>query len=149
MLVMFQTMSFQKSLWQLLVIYVMILMGKWTFFCSSSRTINKFSIHPRYKQDVGYRLSRSGLAVGYGQQVEFQGPIVQNVAYTTGGATVSITYTAVSGLDQRSAAGFEVCLLVFQKKNVCFLCRLVVKELNARMMVYGFQHLSQAKVIWP
>jgi hypothetical protein len=67
-----------------------------------------FSIHPRTKHDVGYRLSRSGLAIAYGQQVEFQGPIVQNVAYLTGGETVNITYTAVSGLDQRSTAGFEV-----------------------------------------
>jgi sialate O-acetylesterase len=66
-------------------------------------------IHPRYKHDVGYRLSRSGLAVAYGQQVEFQGPIVQNVAYSTGAQTISITYTAVSGIDQRSTAGFEVC----------------------------------------
>ncbi|CAF4343739.1 unnamed protein product, partial [Rotaria magnacalcarata] len=41
-------------------------------------------IHPRTKLDVGYRLSRSGLAVAYGQQVEFQGPIVQNVAYSSG-----------------------------------------------------------------
>jgi sialate O-acetylesterase len=73
------------------------------------KTISKFSIHPRYKHDVGYRLSRSGLAVAYGQQVEFQGPIVQNVAYTTGAQTISITYTAVSDIDQRSTAGFEVC----------------------------------------
>ena len=67
-----------------------------------------FSIHPRYKHDVGYRLSRSGLAIAYGQQVEFQGPIVQNVAYTSGAQTVDITYSAVTGLDQRSATGFEV-----------------------------------------
>ncbi len=68
-----------------------------------------FSIHPRTKHDVGYRLSRSGLAIAYEQKVEFQGPIVQNVAYTSGDRTVSITYTAVSGLDQRNTAGFEVC----------------------------------------
>jgi hypothetical protein len=34
---------------------------------------------------------------------------VENVAYTSGGRTVNITYTAVSGLDQRNTAGFEVC----------------------------------------
>ena len=66
------------------------------------------SIHPRTKEDVGYRLSRSGLAVGYGQQVEFQGPIVQSVAYTTGGSTVEITYTAVSSIELRNPNGFEV-----------------------------------------
>jgi hypothetical protein len=67
-----------------------------------------FSIHPRTKHDVGYRLSRSGLAVAYGQQVEFQGPIVQNVAYTTGGSTVEITYTGVSSIELRNPNGFEV-----------------------------------------
>jgi hypothetical protein len=72
-----------------------------------------FRVHPRYKQDVGYRLSRAGLAVAYGQQVEFQGPIVQNVAYTTGGSTVQITYTAVSSIDLRSPDGFEVYTFFF------------------------------------
>ncbi len=67
-----------------------------------------FSGHPRYKHDVGYRLSRSGLAVAYGQQVEFQGPIVQNVVYSSGSETVNITYTAVSGLDLRNSDYFEV-----------------------------------------
>ncbi len=67
-----------------------------------------FSVHPRYKLDVGYRLSRSGLAVAYGQQVEFQGPIVQNVAYSTGSSIVNITYTAVSSIDLRNPNGFEV-----------------------------------------
>ncbi len=67
-----------------------------------------YSIHPRYKHDVGYRLSRSGLAVAYGKQVEFQGPIVQTVAYSTGSQTVNITYTAVSSIDLRNPNGFEV-----------------------------------------
>jgi hypothetical protein len=66
------------------------------------------SIHPRTKLDVGYRLSRSGLAVAYGQQVEFQGPIVENVAYSSGGQTINITYTAVSNFELRNTNGFEV-----------------------------------------
>jgi sialate O-acetylesterase len=77
------------------------------FFVFNS--IHSFSYHPRYKHDVGYRLSRSGLAVAYGQQVEFQGPIVQNISYVTGGETVNITYTAVTGIELRSTNGFEVC----------------------------------------
>jgi len=67
-----------------------------------------FRVHPRTKEDVSYRLSRAGLAVAYGQQVEFQGPIVQNVAYTTGSSTVQITYTAVSSIELRNPIGFEV-----------------------------------------
>lgn len=70
-----------------------------------------FSIHPRFKHDVGYRLSRAGLAVAYGKQIEFQGPIVQNVTYTTGASTLTITYTAVTNIELRSPHGFEVCFL--------------------------------------
>ncbi len=66
------------------------------------------SIHPRYKHDIGYRLSRSGLAIAYGQQVEFQGPIVQNVSYFSGGSIVNITYRAVSSIDIRHPNGFDV-----------------------------------------
>ncbi len=67
-----------------------------------------FRIHPRTKHDVGYRLSRAGLAVAYEQQVEFQGPIVQNVTYLAGGETVNVTYTAVSSIELRNPNGFEV-----------------------------------------
>jgi hypothetical protein len=83
------------------------------FFCSLFNIINSFSVHPRYKHDVGYRLSRSGLAVAYGQQVEFQGPIVQSVAYSTGGRTINITYTAVSSIELRNPNGFEVYTFLF------------------------------------
>jgi hypothetical protein len=67
-----------------------------------------FSVHPRYKLDVGYRLSRSGLAVAYGQQVEFQGPLVQNISYSNDSNTINITYTAVSSIELRNPNGFEV-----------------------------------------
>jgi hypothetical protein len=66
------------------------------------------SIHPRCKHDVGYRLSRSGLAVAYGQQVEYQGPIVDHVAYSTGSQTVNITYKAVLSIELRNPIGFEI-----------------------------------------
>ncbi len=46
--------------------------------------------------------------MAYGQQVEFQGPIVQNVVYSSGSETVNITYTAVSDLDLRNSDYFEV-----------------------------------------
>jgi hypothetical protein len=79
-----------------------------TIPCLICKYVITFSVHPRYKHDVGYRLSRSGLAVAYGQKVEFQGPIIQNIAYSAGGQTVEITYTAVSSIDLRSESGFEV-----------------------------------------
>ncbi len=77
-------------------------------FCILLRTIRLFSIHPRNKEDVGYRLSRSSLAVAYNQEVEFQGPIIQNVAYTSGGSTMDITYTGASSIELRNPNGFEV-----------------------------------------
>ncbi len=70
-----------------------------------------YSVHPRTKQDVGYRLSRSGLAVAYGQKVEFQGPIVSNVSYINGSNTITFTYTAVTAIELRSSEGFEVTIL--------------------------------------
>ncbi len=83
--------------------------NKWVeYFYSPFKTIYGFSVHPRYKHDVGYRLSRAGLAVAYGQQVEFQGPIAQTVAYSNGSQTVNITYTAVSNIELRNPDGFEV-----------------------------------------
>jgi hypothetical protein len=91
----------------------MIVMREFSFFYLSFKTIRPFSDHPRYKHDVGYRLSRSGLAVAYEQQVEFQGPIVQNIGYLTGSQTVNITYTAVSDIDLRNQNGFEVYNLLF------------------------------------
>ncbi len=46
--------------------------------------------------------------MAYGQQIEFQGPIVQHAAYSAGGQTVEITYTAVSSIELRNSYGFEV-----------------------------------------
>lgn len=67
-----------------------------------------FSGHPRTKGDVGYRLSRAGLAIAYGQPNEFQGPIVSNASYTNGSDNVILTYTAVSAIELRNSIGFEV-----------------------------------------
>jgi len=88
-------------------------MSELRFSAHRLQLFHPFSGHFRDKLDVGYRLSRSGLAVAYGQQVEFQGPIVQNVAYSTGSQTVNITYTAVSSIELRDANGFEVYTFLF------------------------------------
>ena len=91
-----------------------------------------FSVHSRHKHEVGYRLSRSGLAVAYGQQVEFRGPIVENVDYTNGSETVNITYTAVSSIELRNPNGFEVLNFVLFSLFIynLFIFRFVVKEIN-------------------
>ncbi len=79
-------------------------------------------VHPRYKHDVGYRLSRSGLAVAYGKQVEFQGPIVENVVYSNGSETVNISYTAVSNIELRNPNGFDVCYFCFSIEIILDFC---------------------------
>ena len=76
-----------------------------------------FSTHPRYKQDVAYRLSRSGLAIAYNQTVEFQGPIISNINYIDGYPTLNITYTAVTDIELRNSNGFEVCCRGQQCQN--------------------------------
>jgi sialate O-acetylesterase len=91
-------------------------------FWLSTKTIHPFSIHPRYKHDVGYRLSRSGLAVAYGKQVEFQGPIVENVVYSNGTETVNISYTAVSNIELRNPNGFDVCNFCFSIEIIWDFC---------------------------
>jgi hypothetical protein len=112
------------------------------------KIILSFSDHPRYKQDVGYRLSRSGLAVAYGQQVEFQGPIVQNVAYSRGSQTINITYTAVSNMELRNPNGFEVYTFIFSNISITIYCifRFVVLEVDVRIILYGFHQLFQKKM---
>ena len=89
----------------------MMLAGKKIFSKYYLNFFYFFRVHTRYKQDICYRLSRAGLAVAYGQQVEFEGPIVQTVAYSNNSETVNITYTAVSNIDLRNPHGFEVCCL--------------------------------------
>jgi hypothetical protein len=73
------------------------------------QTLTIFSIHPRTKHDVGYRLSRSVLAIAYGQQIEFQGPIVENVTYSNDSQTIEINYTSVSSIELRNQNGLKVC----------------------------------------
>ena len=77
-----------------------------------------FSIHPRTKLDVGYRLSRAGLAVFYKQNVEFLGPIVSTVTISTGSTNIDITYRNVTSIELRNSAGFEVNRIVSFFLNV-------------------------------
>ena len=108
---MFQILTFRTSLWLWHVIFVMIQMGELTHnLCSIiiERFLLTFSIHPRYKHDVAYRLSRAGLGVAYNQSVEYLGPIPKAIDYEPGNPTVNIVYGSVSSIDQRSSSGFDV-----------------------------------------
>ncbi len=75
--------------------------------------------HPRDKLDVAYRLSRSGLAVAYGQtNITYLGPIVADISVATDSHQVNITYSSVTSpsVELRNPNGFEVCCL---GKQIC------------------------------
>lgn len=87
--------------------------------CTSSFFDSPFflwtSIHPRDKLDVGYRLSRSGLAVAYGfKNVTFQGPVVSNIVVSPDSTKVNVSYSSIvsSRIELRNPAGFEVNLSI-------------------------------------
>ena len=68
-------------------------------------------VHPRNKLDVGYRLSRSGLAVAYGyKNVTFLGPIVADVSVASDNKKVNVTYSNMASptIELRNPNGFEV-----------------------------------------
>jgi len=69
-------------------------------------------IHPRDKLDVGYRLSRSGLAVAYGfNNITYQGPIIADISIASDNSKVNVTYSNVASpsIELRNTSGFEVC----------------------------------------
>ena len=91
----------------------------------------KISVHPRDKLDVGYRLSRSGLAVAYDyQNVTYLGPIIANIVVASDSSKVNVTYSNVASpsIELRNPNGFEVCsLFLFDYNNKCIcLLRFVV-----------------------
>ncbi len=71
-------------------------------------------IHPRNKLDVGYRLSRSGLAVAYGyKNISYQGPIIADISIASDSSKVNVTYsnTVSPSIELRKPDGFEVSLI--------------------------------------
>ena len=75
--------------------------------------VENYSIHPRDKLDVGYRLSRSGLAVAYGfTNITYQGPVISNIVVSSDSTKVNVTYSSIVSprIELRNPAGFEVSL---------------------------------------
>jgi sialate O-acetylesterase len=67
-------------------------------------------IHPRNKQDVGMRLGLAARAIGYGQKIEFSGPVFNGMTLANGKAELSFTHTD-GGLVVKgdTLTGFAVC----------------------------------------
>jgi hypothetical protein len=73
-------------------------------------------VHPRDKLDVGYRLSRAGLAVAYGfNNITYQGPIVADISIASDSRKVNVTYSSTVSptIELRNPNGFEVKSIVF------------------------------------
>ena len=69
------------------------------------------SIHPRDKTDVGNRLALAGLAVGYGKDKYYSGPLLSTIKKQTKppSAALEITFKSLNGdIELRNTAGFEV-----------------------------------------
>ncbi len=73
-------------------------------------------VHPRDKLDVGYRLSRSGLAVAYGyKNITYQGPMIADISIAGDSSRVNVTYSNVASpsIELRNSNGFEVCFMFY------------------------------------
>ena len=69
---------------------------------------NATDIHPTNKQDVGHRLALAARALGYGEQIEFSGPIYRTARPE--GAGIRIWFEHATGLTSKGTEvrGFEV-----------------------------------------
>ncbi len=69
-------------------------------------------IHPRDKQDVGYRLSLAAQAVGYGHDIVYSGPIYQSMDVEGGAVRLHFKYAGgglmAKSLSSINVSGFEV-----------------------------------------
>ena len=79
------------------------------------------SIHPTDKTDVGNRLALAGLAVGYGKDEYYTGPLVANIKRQTKppSITLEVIFKSLNGeIEVRNTAGFEVFFTtVSQNRN--------------------------------
>ena len=69
------------------------------------------SVHSPYKQPVGSRLARGGLAIGYGmtEYTENANPVAQSATLSGTSVTVTVAGTGASGLTVTTGSkGFEV-----------------------------------------
>lgn len=62
-------------------------------------------IHPRNKQDVGYRLGLNALKIAYGRDIIYQGPVYESVDFQEGKAIISFSHTG-SGLMAKDKYGY-------------------------------------------
>jgi sialate O-acetylesterase len=67
---------------------------------------NTTDIHPKNKQEVGYRLALGALALAYGKDVEYSGPVFKNMEIEDGKAVLHFTH--LGGGLVNGSAGFAI-----------------------------------------
>jgi hypothetical protein len=104
----------------------------------------KYSLHPRTKFDVGYRLSRSGLAVAYGyKNITYLGPIIADISVASDSRKINVTYSnqASPSIELRNPNGFEVYFnfLFFKLFHISILSRyaVLVNKFVVQMIWHG------------
>jgi sialate O-acetylesterase len=67
-------------------------------------------IHPKNKQEVGYRLALAARAIAYGQDVIYSGPIYESMAVTGDKIRLRFkhVYGGLTGKTSPALAGFEI-----------------------------------------
>jgi hypothetical protein len=115
-----------------------------SFYYYTSHHCFRCRIHPRDKLDVGYRLSRAGLAVAYGfQNITYLGPIVADISVASDSSKVNVTYSNVasSSIELRNSNGFEVCVFILSNQSEKYLlmlrCVVMVKKCASRTIQHG------------
>ncbi|XP_078000939.1 sialate O-acetylesterase-like isoform X2 [Glandiceps talaboti] len=79
--------------------------------------------HPRYKQDVGYRLALAGRAIAYKESsVKYNGPFPTNITVWSLGSTIDIVYDdAKTEIELKHNTGFESAVRPHQTVRLCLL----------------------------
>ncbi|XP_006826097.2 sialate O-acetylesterase-like [Saccoglossus kowalevskii] len=66
-------------------------------------------VHPRYKQDVGYRLALAAKAIAYNDtNVKYAGPFPSNITVVLSGDAINVIYDS-KHIRVNQDSGFEVC----------------------------------------
>lgn len=68
---------------------------------------NAMDIHPKNKQEVGARLALDALALGYGQEIEYSGPVYKEMSVDGNKVTLKFDHLG-GGLASTGLAGFAI-----------------------------------------
>lgn len=88
---------------------------------------NPRDIHPRNKQDVGYRLALNALKKVYGQEIVYQGPVYASVAFSDGMATIDFSSKG-GGLVAKDKYGYLKGFAIAGEDRIFHWAKALVKD---------------------